>query len=108
MQQRHLFIVLACSLLLSACQGNGPYRYAPLPFAPQNPMMERQPLVGAVEDALARSGDPVLARLHVEALPNGVALSGFVRKIRQSDVAEQIARKVPGVANVQNNIIVRK
>lgn len=28
-------------------------------------------------------------------------------KIRQSDVAEQIARQVPGVRAVENNIIIR-
>ncbi len=61
----------------------------------------------SVQDALMSNPDPVIGRVHVEANQNVVILSGYVKKIRQSDTAEMIARKVPGVQNVQNNIIVR-
>jgi len=62
----------------------------------------------AVQDALLRSGDPVISQVHVDTNQNVVILSGYVKKIRQSDTAEQIARQVPGVQNVENNLIVRQ
>lgn len=62
----------------------------------------------SVEDALMQSGDPVLARIHVESNQHEVVLSGYVKKIRQSDTAEQIAGKVPGVQTVVNHLIVRQ
>ncbi len=37
-----------------------------------------------------------------------VTLSGYVKTIRQSDTAEDIARKTEGVQSVQNDIVVRK
>ncbi|KTC76143.1 phospholipid binding protein [Legionella birminghamensis] len=37
-----------------------------------------------------------------------VTLSGYVKKIRQADVAEQIASQVNGVKTVENRIIIRK
>lgn len=65
-------------------------------------------LTQSVQDALAGSDDPVLAQVHVEANQNTVILSGYVKKIRQSDMAEQLARQVPGVQNVENHLIVRQ
>jgi hyperosmotically inducible periplasmic protein len=65
-------------------------------------------LAQSVQDALAGQDDPVLARVHVNTNQNTVILSGYVKKIRQSDTAEQIARQVPGVQNVVNNLIVRQ
>ena len=65
-------------------------------------------LAQSVQSALIQSGDPVIGQVHVQSNQNVVRLSGYVKKIRQSDVAEQIARKVPGVQNVDNRIIVRR
>jgi hyperosmotically inducible periplasmic protein len=62
----------------------------------------------SVQDALLRSGDPVIGQVRVQAEQNTVILSGYVKKIRQSDVAEQLARQVPGVQSVHNRIIVRR
>ncbi|ADG25599.1 periplasmic, osmotically inducible protein Y [Legionella pneumophila 2300/99 Alcoy] len=53
------------------------------------------------------SNDPVINQIHVESNQNVVILSGYVKKIRQSDIAEQIARQVQGVQSVENRIIVR-
>lgn len=64
-------------------------------------------LAQSVQEALIRSDDPYIAGIHVETRPDVVILNGYVKKIRQSDVAEQIARQVPGVRAVANNIIVR-
>ena len=46
--------------------------------------------------------------IHVETVNGVVLLSGYVKTIRQSDTAEDVAKKTPGVKSVQNNIIVRK
>ncbi|KTD18320.1 BON domain-containing protein [Legionella jordanis] len=48
------------------------------------------------------------APVHVETHQGNVVLSGYVKTIRQSDTAADVAAKVPGVKFVQNNIIVRK
>lgn len=60
-----------------------------------------------VQEALMRNDDPVIANVHVQTRQDVVILTGYVKKIRQSDVAEQIARQVPGVRAVENNIIIR-
>lgn len=65
-------------------------------------------LAQSVQDALRQSEDPVIAQVHVATNQNIVILSGYVKKIRQSDMAEQIAHKVQGVQTVQNHIIVRQ
>lgn len=54
--------------------------------------------------------DPLLTetRINIQTEHHVVALSGYVKTIRQSDVAADIASKVDGVKSVQNNIIVRK
>ncbi|TAL63302.1 MAG: BON domain-containing protein [Legionella sp.] len=62
----------------------------------------------SVEGALMGTGDPVLGKIHVESNQHEVVLSGYVKKIRQSDVAEQIAGQVPGVQTVVNHLIVRQ
>jgi len=64
-------------------------------------------LAQSVQETLMLSDDPVIAQVKVQTIQNTVILSGYVKKIRQSDIAEQITRKVPGVQNVDNRIIVR-
>jgi len=99
---------LSCVFLLPGCQSsytsagnptNGLFNSAP-PQAEVN-------LAQAVQDAFVRTGDPVMQQLNVQSVQNTVMLSGYVKKIRQSDVAEQIAHRVPGVQIVENHIIVR-
>jgi hyperosmotically inducible protein len=93
-------------LLLAGCQtGSGPGLFSSYPSYP--PYSSRMNLAQSVQDALIRNGDPVIAQVRVETNQNIVILSGYVKKIRQSDVAEQIAGQVAGPQNVQNNIIVR-
>lgn len=102
--------VFGALLVLSACQTN---TQAPV-FTTQpsksffhsfSPNMSQ---AQTVQDALISSGDPKLAQVRVEANQNGVVLSGYVKKIRQSDAAELIAGRIVGPQNVQNNIIVRQ
>ena len=49
-----------------------------------------------------------LKPIQVEAHQGQVILSGYVKTIRQSDVAGDIATKTAGVRAVENNLIVRK
>jgi uncharacterized protein YcfL len=97
--------VIGFLFVLSGCQSTTSNPVGTLfNFAPPPAEMN---LAQSVQDALIRSGDPIIAQVHVQANQNLVMLSGYVKKIRQSDVAEQITRKVPGVQNVDNRIIVR-
>lgn len=47
-------------------------------------------------------------KVHVETTNGIVTLTGYVKTIRQSDNAEDMARKTAGVTSVQNEIVVRK
>jgi hypothetical protein len=103
------FGILAGFLLLAGCQtrnsGNGGLFTGDLFNSSPTYGMS---LAQSVQNALVRSEDPVIANVHIETNQNKVILSGYVKKIRQSDVAEQIARQVPGVQAVENNLIVRQ
>jgi osmotically-inducible protein OsmY len=102
MQKRVLnALVAGFFLLLAGCQSTT----VGTMFSPYPAGMS---LAQSVQDALARNEDPVIAQVHVETNQNTVILSGYVKKIRQSDVAEQIAHQVPGVQTVENNIILRR
>ncbi len=98
--------VVACVFLISACQSTTSSNPIANVFSFTPPPSEIN-LAQSVQDALMRSGDPIIGQVRVQTNQNVVLLSGYVKKIRQSDVAEQIARKVPGVQNVDNRIIVR-
>jgi len=93
---------LGCLLLLVGCQSTTTVGnlFTPTPSGPG--------LAQAVQDELMRNPDPVIAQVQVVTQRNVVILSGYVKKIRQSDVAEQMARNVPGVQTVENHIIVRQ
>lgn len=95
-------------LLLSACQlgGNRSGLFSTRPAFPfsSSSISPAQ----SVQDALLSSGDPVLAQVKVQDQGKVVILSGYVKKIRQSDTAEQLAGQLVGIQNVQNRIIVRQ
>ncbi|ARB90794.1 BON domain-containing protein [Legionella longbeachae] len=104
---KHLLNVLVVFFLfsLAGCQSN---RTTDTFFSPLAPLVTPSAnLDQTVQEALMRSDDPTIARVHVQTRQDVVVLSGYVKKIRQSDVAEQIARQVPGVRAVENNIIIR-
>ncbi|QBR84568.1 BON domain-containing protein [Legionella israelensis] len=65
-------------------------------------------LTSNVQKALYLNDDPVIANLHAESIDGTVVLTGYVKKIHQSDEAEAIARGTRGVKSVKNNIIVRQ
>lgn len=94
-------IIVILILLTAGCQTNTVGNL----FGPSYP--SGMTLAQSVKDSLMESNDPVINQIHVETNQNIVILSGYVKKIRQSDVAEQIARQVQGVQSVENHIIVR-
>ncbi len=105
--QRYLVILMFVSLnlILSGCSNNTNSSFSQGFSAPfGNPMPNN---VEAVQDALREQDDPQLAQIRVEPYQNKVVLSGYVKKIKQSDTAELIARQVAGNDNVENRIIVR-
>lgn len=95
-------------VLLAGCQSS-PHNPNTLFGNPFNaPAMGGQmSLAESVQEALMHNDELAVARIRVETRENIVVLSGYVKKIRQSDTAEQIARQVPGVQSVENRIIVR-
>lgn len=109
MQKCLLSILIASFLfLLAGCQANRnqPANLFNLPFS--NPSSAPQmDLTQSVQEALMRNDELAVAPIRVETRQNTVILSGYVKKIRQSDTAEQIARQVPGVQSVENRIIIR-
>lgn len=95
-----LFILLAA--MLASCS-SGPVS----PFFDASAPSDTS-LTTAVRDAFVQNGEPMLSQVHIQTVESKVVLSGYVKKIRQSDLAEQLARKVPGVTDVENNLIVRQ
>ena len=61
-------------------------------------------VIAAIDNSNQFVGVPVT----VETKNANVLLSGYVKTIRQSDVAADLASKVDGVKFVENNLIVRK
>lgn len=108
--QKYLLNTFTASflLLLVGCQSNlgKPAMLFGSPF--NGPAFAPQVnLTQSVQEALMRNDELAIAPVRVETRQNTVILSGYVKKIRQSDTAEQIARQVPGVQSVENRIIVR-
>lgn len=101
--------ITALLLLLGSCQSNrgtAPNSMFPNPFGTPS-AAQQMSLAESVQEALMQNDELAVARIHVETRQNMVILSGYVKKIRQSDTAEQIARHVPGVQSVENRIIIR-
>ncbi|GGI92101.1 BON domain-containing protein [Legionella impletisoli] len=94
--------LVGCMLMmLFGCQyipGDGLFQ-----LRPKDPQIS-----ASVHQALKNSPDLRPYTFHVETSEGVVYLSGYVKTIRQSDTAEMIARQVPGVVSVENNIVVRK
>lgn len=106
MQKYLLKLSIAFLFLLAGCQSNQTMPNLMRPFGPST--SSGAGLTQSVQEALMRHEDPSIAHVHVETRQDVVILTGYVKKIRQSDTAEQIARQVPGVRLVENNIIIRQ
>lgn len=67
-----------------------------------------QTITAAVYDIFSHHEDLASLQIRVETQQGVVILSGYVKTIRQSDIAGAVAASVSGVKSVENNIIVRK
>lgn len=81
-------------------------------YVPVNEWLHFQPkdkvITQSVFQALKNSPDTAPFTFHIETAERVVYLSGYVKTIRQSDIAGEIAQNVSGVKSVENNVIVRK
>jgi hyperosmotically inducible protein len=62
----------------------------------------------SVQHALTNNNQLTGLPIEIAVDRNMVQLNGYVKTIRQSDVAAEVVSKVHGVKYVQNNLIVRK
>lgn len=97
----HRFLLATCFIILASCQS-----ITHEEFFTGHP--NDKTITTAVLEAMLNDENLSTVTVHVEATNGVVALTGYVQTIRQSDTAEEIARKTPGVKSVQNNIVVRK
>lgn len=97
---RHVLIGLLCTLLLNCQTIPGQSLFTTHP----NDNM----ITTAVLEAMLDDENLSTVKVHVETNQAIVTLTGYVKTIRQSDTAEEIARKTPGVTEVHNEIVVRK
>ncbi|KTC80080.1 phospholipid binding protein [Legionella cherrii] len=105
--QKYLFNTLVVFFFFSlvGCQSNQATSNIFRPFTPS--IAQGANLAQTVQEALMRNDELAIAHVQVQTRQDVVILTGYVKKIRQSDIAEQIARQVPGVRAVENNIIIR-
>ena len=97
------FLALLLIISLSGCQMGSGFTGNLFSMTPPDATLTTR-----VQQALYHSQDPVIANVRAESIEGTVILSGYVKKIRQSDEAEMLARNVQGVRQVENNIIVRQ
>ena len=104
MKNSYRGILMAISItLMVGCQTTttNPYLF-------QSQSSTDSAITTAVLEAMLNDENLSTLTVHVETTNGNVLLSGYVKTIRQSDTSEEVARKIPGVKSVQNNIIVRK
>ncbi|MCP0913714.1 MULTISPECIES: BON domain-containing protein [Legionella] len=99
--QCYRILILVCCTFLASCQV---YQNQSLFTLKPNDAT----ITTSVMDALVSNRELAPYNLHVESEDGVVHLSGYVKTIRQSDIAGEVAKKVAGVKSVENNIIVRK
>ena len=99
---------------LAGCQSNPPTPADPL-NKPPKPARElfsfghsNQNLAAAVHSAFMSTPELSAVPIHIETQRGTVFLSGYVKTIRQSDMAGELASRVPGAKSVHNGLIVRK
>ena len=87
-------------LLAVGCAGDRPERTA-------GQSIDDQAIARRVEEALRADPSYKFADVKVAAYEGKVQLSGFVAKGEQKGHAEDIAKKVPGVKEVKNDIALK-
>ncbi|WP_028387939.1 BON domain-containing protein [Legionella fairfieldensis] len=102
MRKSYLFSLIIIGVaLLAGCQKASNMNFF-------NSFSSDQALTSSVNSALINSEELSNLRIQVETQKGVVFLNGYVKTIRQSDTAGNLAANVPGVKGVQNGLIVRK
>ena len=94
------FMASGLVLLAAGCAGDRPERTA-------GQTIDDQAIARHVEEALRADPSYKFADVKVTAYEGKVQLSGFVEKGEQKGHAEDIAKKVPGVKEVKNDIALK-
>ena len=109
MRKYYLIVMLTlCSLLTACYQTTGQHSTNEGFFNSFPSMSSDETITTSVNNAFM--GHPDLAELpiQIETRKGTVYLSGYVKTIRQSDTAGDVALKTPGVKALHNGLIVRK
>ncbi len=98
---KHLLVAAVAGTMLVACtestrtsETTGEY-------------MDSSAITAKVKTALVKDQGLKGFDINVETFKDGVQLSGFVDTATQKQRATELAMNVPGVRNVQNNILVK-
>lgn len=86
--------------LLAACAASGTSRST-------GTYIDDKTISAKVKTGLATNDDTSALDVDVQTYRGVVQLSGFVDSEKSKETAEQVARGVPGVKGVENNLIVR-
>lgn len=99
---KKIITLTLCAILLSGCQTMSGQGFMP---SQQNTDASITASIQAGMD-----NNPQLAGIpvRIETKNGNVQLTGYVKTIRQSDLAADLASKANGVRFVENNLIVRK
>ena len=112
MKKGYLITVLGLSSLLLACHNNSVTNtsdgmfFNPLSSMPL--MSSDETLTQSINSAFMNNPELSNLPIQIDAKRGTVYLSGYVKTIRQSDTAGDVALKVPGVKALHNGLIVRK
>jgi len=96
-------IIAVAALLLAACHTTSGSASSWSAFGNSDAAM-----TASVSTTLMSNAQLAGLPIQVETVKGTVRLSGYVKTIRQSDVAGDVASRVDGVKLVENNLIVRK
>lgn len=102
MKKLYAALIIGIGLNLSGCQ----HLPSNTVFMSQN--TSDSSLTTAINNAFAENRLLAQVPINIDTNNGVVKLSGYVKTIRQSDVAAEVASKVSGVKMVENNLIVRK
>lgn len=96
-----LFLIGMSLMYLSGCAGWNNQNF--LNIRPSDEV-----ITSSVTRSLTNNRITANVPIQVETHNGVVSLSGYVKTIRQNDVANDIAAKVEGVRSVENNLVVKK
>jgi BON domain len=95
-----LFLAFSLTLLLVGCAGNEKQSSA-------GEYIDDTVLTTRVKTALLNDPDVSGLSVNVESFRGTVQLSGFVKTVAERNRAVQLARGIPGVRQVKNDILIR-